>query len=147
MTENKEKKSWSISSRRRENSSRQPVRPFVCSTFQDFRLERDFLSKHIFPRLQELCKARGTSFEHVDLRWKGSQPQTNSSSVLQLCLDFIGKCSPFFICLLGERYGVYLPTDGSAEYDSNLERVEWMNSNLENAVACGHTWVLDDEYR
>ena len=33
-----------------------PCCPFISSTFRDFQEERDYLVKHIFPELQQICK-------------------------------------------------------------------------------------------
>ena len=68
--------------------------------------------------------------------------------MLQQCLDAITDCSPFFICLLGERYGVHRPPDSSPESDESvLSTVNWLDKNFEMAASCGNEWVLDKENR
>lgn len=71
--------------------------------------ERNFLSEKVFPLVNELCEARGTSFHPVDLR--GSDPEFHSVTtdlLLATILDNI-QTSPYHICLLGERYGPHRP--------------------------------------
>lgn len=134
----------SLSAARSESARRQVIRPFVCSTFQDFHAERDFLQERIFPELNKLCHERGTSFLPVDLRWNKSQSEHNSEHVLRMCLDSIGRCAPFFICLLGDRYGVHRATENETK-DPATE--EWLDRNFETAAACGYDWVLDEDNR
>lgn len=134
----------SLSAARGQAARRQVIRPFVCSTFQDFHVERDFLQQQVFPKLNKLCRERGTSFLPVDLRWNKSQSQQNSEHVLRMCLDSIGRCAPFFICLLGDRYGVHRAAESEVT-DPATE--EWLDKNFETAAACGHDWVLEDDNR
>lgn len=134
----------SLSAARSQAARRQVIRPFVCSTFKDFHSERDFLQERIFPQLNKLCRERGTSFIPVDLRWNKSQSQQNSEHVLRMCLDGIGRCAPFFICLLGDRYGVHRAAENETR-DSATE--EWLDRNFETAAACGYDWVLEEENR
>lgn len=133
-----------MSAARSQAARRQVIRPFVCSTFKDFQAERDFLQERIFPQLNRICRERGTSFIPVDLRWNKSQSQQNSEHVLRMCLDSIGRCAPFFICLLGDRYGIHRAAESEIK-DPATE--EWLNRNFETAAACGYDWVLEDDNR
>ncbi|CAB4021903.1 Hypothetical predicted protein, partial [Paramuricea clavata] len=135
-----------LASMRYEIASRDAITPFVCSTFKDFSKERNYLAAVVFPRLQERCQERGTRFSPVDLRWNEESCNTNDTKVLQQCLDAIKECSPFFICLLGERYGVHRPPDAMSHSDETLQTtVDWLDKNFEMAAACGNEWVLDNE--
>ena len=134
----------SLCTRRSQAACRVPIKPFVCSTFRDFHVERDFLRDEVFPKLDNLCRQRGSSFTPVDLRWNSSHSQVNTEHTLRLCLDSIGRCAPFFICLLGERYGVHCPAASEVQDPATTE---WMGRNFETAAACGYEWVLEEEYR
>ena len=83
----------------------QRLRVFVSSTFRDMQDERDALQKFVFPQLRELCESRGIAFSDIDLRWGITEAQSVRNEVLQLCLAEIDESQPFFIGLLGERYG------------------------------------------
>ena len=93
------------------------VSVFVSSTFDDMHAERDYLVKEVFPRLREWCEQRRLRLVDVDLRWGVTEADaTNNKRVVDVCLRRIDDCRPFFICLLGQRYG-WIPRrqDVSAE--------------------------------
>ncbi|MEW6206813.1 MAG: tetratricopeptide repeat protein [Acidobacteriota bacterium] len=81
------------------------VRVFVSSTFRDMHAEREELVKRFFPLLRDLCESRGVAFTEIDLRWGVTDEQKAEGEVLPICLNEINNCRPFFICLLGQRYG------------------------------------------
>ena len=88
------------------NSSHQKtIRIFISSTFRDMQSERDFLVKYIFPELRERCKKKGLRLIDVDLRWGVTEQEAEQGKALEVCLDEIETCRPFFIGILGERYG------------------------------------------
>jgi telomerase protein component 1 len=68
------------------------------------RVERDILVRFVFPELRERCEKRRLHIVDIDLRWGVSEEQAERK-VLQVCLDEIDRCRPFFIGILGERYG------------------------------------------
>ena len=81
------------------------VRVFVSSTFRDFGEERDLLVKRVFPSLRQKLKERAVELVDVDLRWGITVEQAERGEVLPICLAEIDRARPFFIGLLGERYG------------------------------------------
>lgn len=81
------------------------VKIFISSTFRDMHSERDYLTRIIFPRLREKCWERNIVLQDVDLRWGITSEQSQSGETLKICLDEINNCRPFFISLLGSRYG------------------------------------------
>jgi tetratricopeptide (TPR) repeat protein len=86
------------------------VRVFVSSTFRDHHGERDELVKRIFPQLRRMCGERGVAWAEVDLRWGISDEQAAEGRVLPICLAEIDRSRPFFVGLLGERYGWTIET-------------------------------------
>ena len=82
------------------------VNVFVSSTFNDMHAERDYLVKEVFPELREWCERRKLRLVDVDLRWGVTEADaTKHKRVVDVCLRKIDDCRPFFICLLGQRYG------------------------------------------
>lgn len=81
------------------------VRVFVSSTFRDMHGERDYLVRSVFPELRERCRRRRLHFYDVDLRWGVTQEEAETEGALHICLNEIDRCRPFFVGLLGERYG------------------------------------------
>jgi hypothetical protein len=81
------------------------IRVFVSPTFRDMVEERDELMTQTWPELRRFCRERQVEMIEVDLRWGISEAQATRKETLKLCLDEIRSCRPFFIGLLGERYG------------------------------------------
>ena len=59
----------------------------------------------VFPAIKEICRDHGVYFLPYDLRWGITEEQKKNGQVVDVCLSAIKRCKPFFIGLLGERYG------------------------------------------
>ncbi|MGB3074658.1 MAG: tetratricopeptide repeat protein, partial [Chitinophagales bacterium] len=59
------------------------------------------------------------------MRWGIAEEQSTRKETLKLCLDEIKACRPFFIGLLGERYG-WIPGDDAFSSDLKEEQ-PWLN--------------------
>lgn len=104
------------------------LRVFVSSTFRDMQPERDYLVSHVFPQLRKLCESRMVTWGEVDLRW--GIPDEDSDQVLNLCLQEIGHCRPYFIGMLGARYG-YVP--GKIE-DAAADQFPWLREHRGKSI-------------
>jgi hypothetical protein len=51
----------------------------------------------------------------VDLRWGITSEQTTEGNTINVCLSEIDRCRPYFIGVLGNRYGWAQPMDGSVD--------------------------------
>src|SRR3954452_20024998 len=85
------------------------ARVFISSTFRDMHAERDHLVKVVFPELREWLLPHRIELIDIDLRWGITEEESKKDKVLDLCLQRIDECRPFFIGILGERYG-WVPT-------------------------------------
>jgi len=83
----------------------QTVRVFISSTFRDMHAERDWLVKRVFPALRERLEKYRIHLIDIDLRWGVTEEEAEKDQVLDLCLSQIDECRPFFVGILGERYG------------------------------------------
>jgi hypothetical protein len=81
------------------------IRVFVCSTFRDMHAERDHLVRVKFPELKKLCREKRVHLVDVDLRWGVSEKDAQDGKALDICLNEIDSCRPYFLGLLGHRYG------------------------------------------
>jgi len=81
------------------------VRVFISSTFRDMHAERDHLVKVVFPELRERCAKRQLHLVDMDLRWGVTEDEAEQGKVLHIILDEIDRSRPFFVAILGERYG------------------------------------------
>jgi len=111
-------------------SDERRIRVFVSSTFRDMHAERDYLVKFIFPQLRKLCEERAVSWTEVDLRWGITAEESAEGKVLPLCLAEIERCRPYFIGMLGERYG-WVPDSIPQEL---LDSQEWLKEHLQHSV-------------
>jgi nephrocystin-3 len=111
--------------------SRPQIRAFLSSTFSDFLEERSLLVKQVFPSLRRKAKDRGVEVVEVDLRWGITEEQSKQGQTIGICLDEIERCRPYFIGLLGDRYG-WVPekTDYRPEL---LRRQDWLPQHQGNA--------------
>lgn len=151
----------------RKNPQKRTIRVFVSSTFRDMQAERDELVKRIFPQLRKLSEERGITWGEVDLRWGITEEQVSQGKVLSICLDEIRECQPFFIGLLGERYGWVpdsIPTDVIDQepwidelQNKSITELEILHGVLNNPDMASHALfyfrdpafieTLDDSYR
>ena len=108
------------------------VNVFVSSTFNDMHAERDYLVKEVFPSLREWCERRKLRLVDVDLRWGVTEADaTKHKRVVDVCLRKIDDCRPFFICLLGQRYG-WIPRRGDLA-DQTLRDFPGLEKVIESA--------------
>jgi tetratricopeptide (TPR) repeat protein len=112
------------------NTEQRVMRVFISSTFRDMREERDELVKQIFPQVRKLCEDREVTWSEVDLRWGITDEQSSEGKVLPICLSEIHRCRPYFICLLGERYG-WVPFEISQNL---IDREPWLSEHLGRSV-------------
>lgn len=85
------------------------VKVFISSTFSDLDEERNYVSRVVFGRLRD--KYKGLPINEIDLRWGITEQQANNGRVLDLCLRYIHDSKPFFIGILGDRYGTTFPSN------------------------------------
>jgi WD40 repeat protein len=67
--------------------------------------ERDHLVRVVFPELKERCRTRHVQLVDVDLRWGVTEADAEDGKALDICLDEIDGCRPYFLGILGHRYG------------------------------------------
>ena len=109
------------------------LRLFLSSTFQDFLGERDYLAKNTFPTLRRLCRDRGIEFTEIDLRWGLTDDDAERGLILGTCFEEIDRCRPFFVGMLGDRYGWVPPMQELEKNPALREEYPW----LEQAILDG----------
>ena len=100
------------------------------------------MREKVFPLLNSLCKERGVYFKPVDLSWSPRDKRVDDGHLLTTLLHQIEHCSPFFIGLVGERYGARR-CQNSPLLTEKSEPLDWLDRNLQVAAASGYPWVLD----
>ncbi len=104
------------------------LRVFISSTFRDMQGEREELVKRVFPEIRHLCEERGVVWGEVDLRWGVTDEQKAEDAVLPICLAEIERTRPYFIGMLGDRYG-------------------WVPDEIPADLADREAWLTDDKGR
>lgn len=87
------------------------VRVFISSTFSDMGRERDVLVHSVFPRLRKEFSNRMIDIMEVDLRWGIPEEDSEDSQILEICIGEVLHCSPFFVGIIGRRYGSVASSD------------------------------------
>ena len=82
------------------------IKVFISSTFRDLNVERDYLVRKVFPEIRS--NLDGISVSEVDLRWGITEEESHNKQVVDLCLQYLHESKPFFIGILGERYGTVI---------------------------------------
>ena len=105
----------------RKNNS---VRIFISSTFRDLQDEREILVRSVFPRLRSAFADRSVEIIDVDLRWGLPDDLTESGKIIEICLGEVLRCKPFFLGIIGNRYG----------YEPDAEEIGNASECLKNYV-------------
>lgn len=112
-----------------QEQGRREIRVFISSTFVDFQQERRLLVERVFPSLNRRGRERGLEIVDVDLRWGVTAEQTERGETLPICLSEIDRCRPYFIGLLGERYGWIPPTKYYRRDLLEREDLQWLKDH------------------
>ena len=111
------------------------IRVFVSSTFRDMIKEREYLVKYVFPKLRNLCRERDIEFTEIDLRWGVTAEEVEQGKVIEICLREIDKCRPYFIGILGERYGWIPPSDEYEKHKKIIEDFPWVKGDIDEGLS------------
>jgi len=85
--------------------------------------EREILIKRVFPKLRKKFTHRCIDIVEIDLRWGIPKNIINQEDIILACINEVLKCKPFFISILGGRYG-WVPS----EYKIDIEKVHHKES-------------------
>ena len=133
------------------NKSWKTYSVFVSSTFSDMQAERDYLRTQLLPEVNDILKKHAIKLRLIDLRWGintlESDECTIEEKVLQVCLNEIKRSRPFFLGLLGDRYGWIPPYEKmrkmSADYlGKSITDIEITNGFLEQEQILG-AWFME----
>ncbi|CAG9576432.1 conserved hypothetical protein [Leishmania major strain Friedlin] len=115
---------------RRLITSYRVCRFFISSTFLDMNNERNAIALDIFPRLRRWAAEAGlkATLLEVDLRWGIPALATSRNLSTSVCLNEVSRCSPFFIGIIGARYGTSPPTPLQLVVDEDVDAEDyaWM---------------------
>ena len=97
---------------------------FISSTFKDMDYERDVIKFKVIPELNRRFRSRRVELQAIDLRLgvntaKMSEEESELK-VLDVCTYCINSSRPFFIGLIGQRYGWVPPVERWKEFFDGL---------------------------
>lgn len=111
------------------------LRLFISSTFRDLQEEREHLLKKVFPLIRAVCSERGVTFTEIDLRWGITEEEGTLGRIIRACLEEVDRCRPFFIGILGDRYG-WIPDSNAIQKDAELLRnYPWIDEAVINEAS------------
>ena len=118
-----------------ERANSREIRVFLSSTFRDFNEERKLLATQVFPDLNRRARERGVELVEVDLRWGITQEEAEDGHALEICLQEIENCKPYFIGMLGDSYGSITPPQRQILQASPelLSRRKWLDGRFGEA--------------
>lgn len=93
---------------------------FISSTFKDMDYERDVIKFRVIPALNRRFRDRRVELQAIDLRLgvntSDMTEEESERKVLSVCTSCINSARPFFIGLIGERYGWIPPLERWKEF-------------------------------
>lgn len=111
------------------------IKVFLSSTFKDMSEERDYLAKNVFMELEAEALKRNVALNLLDLRWGITAEESKQGLVTEICLKEIEDSRPFFIGIIGDRYG-WIPKEDDFPADSFLfENFPWVKDDIKNGLS------------
>lgn len=111
------------------------IRVFISSTFNNMQKEREYLLRHIFPKLRNIASKHDVTLTEIDLRWGITEDESKNGKVVELCLNEIDNCIPFFIGIIGHRYGWIPEKTNISESDNMKDRYNWVYEDIESKLS------------
>lgn len=111
------------------------IKVFLSSTFKDMSEERDYLAKNVFMELEAEALRRNVALNLLDLRWGITAEESKQGLVTEICLREIEASRPFFIGIIGDRYG-WIPSEEDFPENSSLfESFPWVKEDIKNGLS------------
>lgn len=97
---------------------------FISSTFKDMDSERDIIKMKVMPALNAHYRSQHIEIQPIDLRMgvntEKMHEEQSAQKVLSVCAEGIDSARPFFIGLVGARYGWIPPIEQWKQFISKL---------------------------
>ena len=111
------------------------IKVFLSSTFKDMSEERDYLARNVFLELEAEALKRNVALNLLDLRWGITAEESKQGLVTEICLKEIEASRPFFIGIIGDRYG-WIPSEKDfPENISLFESYPWVKEDIKNRLS------------
>lgn len=111
------------------------IRVFISSTFIGMEKERSHLMTKVFPRIIQLAKSHNVVVTPIDLRWGITEEASKKGETAKICLHEIENSEPYFIGILGRRYG-WQPTKTELSVDpKTFDNYPWLIKDTEAGLS------------
>jgi len=111
------------------------IKVFLSSTFKDMSEERDYLVRNVFMELEAEALKRNVALNLLDLRWGITAEESRQGLVTEICLKEIEASRPFFIGIIGDRYG-WIPSEEDFPKNCSLfESFPWVKEDIKNGLS------------
>ncbi|HEV3145142.1 MAG TPA: DUF4062 domain-containing protein, partial [Gemmataceae bacterium] len=118
------------------------IRVFLSANIPDMRAEREYLHKRLFPRIVAWYEKRGIGVELIDPARTRTEREAEDPAALKMGFAAVRECKPFFVGLIGQRYGRELnESTREAACFPRLRRVPFNSSRIHLEAILG---VLDE---
>lgn len=126
------------------------ISPYICSNVSEFADERALLREHVFPYLKEKLNLSHITFSPTLIDYTDADTYFKSGHLLRLLLTNIHLSQPFFVGLVGFKYGlnenqarsIGLLNDNNIFPGKSLTAVE---KNLLNASQTGFSHLVNSQ--
>ncbi|MEK8017703.1 MAG: DUF4062 domain-containing protein, partial [Candidatus Parabeggiatoa sp.] len=117
-----------------QNTNQRQVKLFISSTFLGLYDEREVLAKHVFPEIRRRCQARKVEFVEIDFRWGILPKQVDSGEFVPVCFARIDEGRPYFLGLLGERYGTAMQPEQLKNACEKYPHYAWLKDYADRSI-------------
>jgi tetratricopeptide (TPR) repeat protein len=116
------------------NKNQRQVKLFISSAFLGLFKEREVLAKQVFPEIRRRCRERQVDFVEIDLRWGILPEQVDSGEFVPICFARIDEGRPYFLGLLGERYGTAMRAQQVASACAQYPHYAWLQDYADRSI-------------
>ncbi len=111
------------------------IRVFVSSVFTGMEDVRTYLMTKVFPKIIEEGKRHNVVVTPLDLRWGITEQASRKGETAKICLKEIERSQPYFIGILGNRYG-WQPTVEELSVDpQTFKDYPWLREDVQNKLS------------
>lgn len=111
------------------------IRVFISSTFIGMEEEREYLMGKVFPEIINKARLHNIVVTPVDLRWGITQQASENGETVKICLKEIENSQPYFIGILGDRYGWQPSIDDISIDPQTTEDFPWLKNDVANRLS------------
>ena len=122
------------------------IQPFVCSNMDDFEEERFHLKMTTFPKIKLEYEKLNINFDPIDIIWKDNTEYFKNGHLLRLLLHNVQQASPFFVCLIGQKYGPHIghkDKNGSISLEITSKLDSYIQRNLLVSSQTGYSHIVN----